>query len=239
MSRFAIEIDLKFNKQKLRRQLIKALSKELKKIFNIKKNKILNEMKLVVVKAIARSDAFKGLTGGFPNDPERDLQAHFGLTSSAASAAGASILDIAAKSIKFTEDKGTGIFSVNVRGINDSFAEFLNIPGGTFISEPSGATVPWITWLLINPNIDIPQGFNIVFANGLSSQELKGSRSGRALMKSLDSILSNGAAIGGIYAVPAIGRGGKGNFIFRAINTKAVQNEVINIFVKNIGLRRS
>ena len=46
MSRFAIQIDLQFNKQKLRKQLTRALSLELKKLFNIKKNIILNEMKM-------------------------------------------------------------------------------------------------------------------------------------------------------------------------------------------------
>jgi hypothetical protein len=239
MSRFSIDIALQFNSKRLRRRLTEALSREVNQIFNRKKGNIVNEIRQIIVTAIARSDAFKGLLGGFPNDPERDLQAHFGLNTGTASAAGASILEIAAKSVRFTTNKGTGIFSINIRAIEDSFSEFLNVPGGTFISEPSGSTVPWITWLLVNPNIDIPQGFNIVFANGLSSQELRSSRSGRALMRSLDAILSNGATIGGIYAVPGIGRGGKQNFIFRAIDNKAVQNEIINVFVRNLGLRRS
>ncbi len=239
MSRFAIQIDLQFNSSKLRKQLTRALIAEVNKIFNTKKAIIINEIKAIVVAAIANSDVFKGLNGGFPGDPERDLQAHFGLNNSAASAATTSILNVAANSIRFTEKKGRSVFSINIRAINDSFAEFLNVPGGTFVSEPSGATVPWITWLLINPNVDIPQGFNIVFSSGLSSQEIRSSRSGRALMRSLDSILSNGATIGGIYAVPAVARGGKQNFIVRAINTKGVQTEVTNVFVKHLGLRGS
>ncbi len=239
MSSFGIDITLQFDRNKLRRRLAKALGDEVRIIFNRKKGNIKNEITQIIVKAIATSNAFKGLIGSFPNDPERDLQAHFGLSGAAASSAGASILQIAAKSVKFTESKGTGIFSINFRAIEDSFSEFLNVPGGTFVSEPSGATVPWITWLLINPNVDLPQGFNIVFANGLSSQEIRSSRSGRALMRSLDSILSGGVTIGGIYAVPDIGRGGRQNFIFRAVNNKIVENEIIKVFIRNIGLRRS
>ncbi len=239
MSRFGIDIDLQFNSQKLRRRLGEALGREVKKIFDVKKSNIKNEITQIIVRAIATSDAFKGLIGNFPNDPERDLQAHFGLSGGAASSAAASILQIAAKSVRFTESKGRGIFSVNINAINDSFTEFLNVPGGTFVSEPSGATVPWITWLLVNPNVDLPQGFNIVFSNGLSSQEIRTSRSGRALMRSLDSVTSGGITVGGIYAIPSIGRGGKQNFIFRAISSKTVQNEIIQVFVRNIGLRRS
>jgi len=238
MSSFGIDIRLQFDSNKLRRRLAEALGREVKKIFDRKKSNIKNEITQIIVKAIATSDAFKGLTGNFPNDPERDLQAHFGLNSSTSSAAAASILQIAAKSVRFTESKGKGIFSINFKAIEDSFSEFLNVPGGTFVSEPSGATVPWITWLLINPNVDLPQGFNIVFANGLSSQEIRSSRSGRALMRSVDSITSGGITIGGIYAIPDIGRGGKQNFIFRAISNKAVQNEIIKVFTRNIGLRR-
>ena len=234
------DLELVTNKKRVTTAITKGFTEELQKLFLSKKNNILTQISQVIVNAVAQSEAFKALQGAFPNDPARDLQAHFGLSSSDAARATKSILDIVAKSVELeTSVSGRSILKINIHAIDTSFVEFLNVPGGTFVSEPSGATIPWITWLLINPNVDLPQGFNIVFTNGLSSQDIRSSRSGRALMKSVDAITSGGINIGGIYAIPDIGRGGAQNFISRALNNSKVQKQITNILSKNLGLRRS
>ncbi len=238
----AISLDIKLvtNAKKFRIQLIKGLTQELQKLFLSKKNNILTQVRQIIINAVAQSEAFRALQGAFPNDPARDLQAHFGLSSSDAERAAQNILEVVGRSVVLeTGSGGSGVLKINIHAIERSFTEFLNVPGGTFISEPSGATVPWITWLLVNPNVDLPKGFNIVFTNGLSSQDIRSSRSGRALMKSLDSIVSGGISVGGIYAIPEIGRGGAQNFISKAINSNKVRAQIIDILSKNLGLRRS
>lgn len=239
MSRFNLQFSLV--KNTTTRSINKEVAKQFRSLFVSKKSTILGQIRQLLVSSVANTDVFAGLQGAFPNDPSRDLQASFGLTGSQASSVTQNMLNVISQSVKDTivGPKGTTLFIVEIKAIDDKFNEFLSIPGASFVSQPSNASVPWMTWLLINPFVDLPAAFGIVFQQGLSISDLNTSRSGRALMRQLGVLLSDGQAISVPYAVPALGRPqGPINFIADVVNSDKVKQRIINIFTTQLGIRR-
>ncbi len=145
------------------RSLNKEVTKQFRNLFVSKKSAILGQIRQLLVSSVANTDVFAGLQGAFPNDPDKDLQASFGLTSSQAGSVTQNMLNIISQSVKDTivGSQGTTLFIVEIKAIDDKFNEFLSIPGASFVSQPSNSAVPWMTWLLINPFVDFPSTASI------------------------------------------------------------------------------
>lgn len=236
-----ISLSLVLNESTTRQSLNQELTKQLRSLFLAKKSIIVTDIKKIIRASLVGSEVFAGLLGGFPNDPEKDLQAHFGLTNIEALSITKNMVDVAMNSVKDTVFIGSGknLFVIEIVAVENSFADFLSIPGGSFTSSPSNKEVPWMTWLLINPLISIDQAFGIVFQQGLRPSEVGKSRSGRALMKKLGVLSNSGQLVTDPYAVPTLGRPqGKINFIVDVLNKGSVKQAIIKIFQGHLGLKR-
>ncbi len=239
MSRLTLQFSL--NRETTSRSLNKEVTKQFRNLFVSKKSTILGQIRQLLVSSVANTDVFAGLQGAFPNDPDKDLQASFGLTSSQAASITQNMLSIIAGSVKDTivGSEGNTLFIVEIKAIDDKFNEFLSLPGASFVSTPSNSVVPWMTWLLIDPFTSIDKAFGIVFQQGLSVSDLGRSRSGRALMRKLGVLLNSGQLVDIPYFVPALGRPqGPINFIADVVNSDKVKQRIINIFTTQLGLRR-
>lgn len=163
-----------------------------------------------------------------------DLPAHFGLSDGMAKALADGMAGLIRNSVQILT-RGTGkSVSITIKAIEDSWNEYLSLPGAHYVSHPSNITIPVARWLLIDPNIDIGQAsYDIVFSGEDSRFDVriqKVSRSGRAIMVSLSALGG-----GGGYVLPGIvsGQGGQ-NFIEYTLGQKGVAFEAASILIKQV-----
>ncbi|KKN98875.1 hypothetical protein LCGC14_0141160 [marine sediment metagenome] len=159
-----------------------------------------------------------------------DLPAHLGLTDSMANGLVDGMGALIQKSVRIS-GKGT---SVRIQAVSSDWDEYLSLPGAEYISHPSNVTVPVVKWLLVNPSIDIGQAaYDIVFVgedNKIDARIQKVSRSGRAIMVSLDSLGGSGG-----YVLPSIISGQAGqNFIEYVMRQKGVATQAAIILMKRV-----
>lgn len=194
--------------------------------FNSLKNSIGN----VIIEEFNNTNVVKSLLFGSPID----LQAHFGLSDSEANGLVAGMIKIIKNSVQIIVSNDRNKV-VQIRAIEDSFTEFLSLPGASVISKPSNIRIPIMEWMLLDPNIDIGQAaFDIVFKgeNGgkFDVSIEKFSRSGNAIMISLETLGG-----GGGYVLPDIIRGKAGkNFIEFAIVQQSVIDRIGELLFKRI-----
>lgn len=177
----------------------------------------------IIVKVFLQTDVVKSLVSRNPVD----LPAHFGLSDGQANALVAGMVSVLRDSVSaITSTNAKKV--VQIRAIDTTFDEFKSIVNASYISEQSNIEIPVMEWMLIDPNIDIGQAaFDIVFkgekGGRFDTSIQRSSRSGRAVMKSLESLGGTGG-----YVLPDVVRstGGK-NFIEFAVTQKPVIDEIV------------
>lgn len=191
---------------------------------------IAKDISLMLISKFNESAVAKSLRG----QGQEDLAAHFGLTDVTANALVDGMADLLGNSVQIGGSNTAGVASVRIQAVDTDWNKYLSLPGARHISQPSNIEIPVIKWLLIDPDIDIGQAaYDIVF-EGESSQFdariQKVSRSGRAIMVSLDALGG-----GGGYVLPSIvsGHGGE-NFIEHTLGQKGVALAAANIVMKKI-----
>ncbi len=185
----------------------------------------------MLVKAFNNSDVARALRG----QGATDLPAHFGLSDSDANSLADGMAGIIGKSVRLISKRIGGSVSIRIQAVSKDWNLYLGLPGAQYISRPSNITIPIAKWLLIDPNIDIGQAaYDIVFLGDdkkLDVRIQKVSRSGRAIMVSLESLGGSGG-----YVLPDIvsGRGGQ-NFIEYTLGKPGIAKEAVNILMSKIG----
>jgi len=187
--------------------------------FAINAQKIFEQVGDYMVNIFEKTDVVKSLRG----NGSVDLPAHFGLNDGQANELVDGMVNILINSIslqsKITQNGG----SLIVKAVQTDWESYLSLPGAQYISQPSNATIPVLEWMLIDPNIDIGQAaYSIVF-EGEPRFNSKVSRSGRAIMVSLNSLGGGGTG----YVLPDIIRKtGSANFIEHAIGQPQVAENI-------------
>lgn len=215
-------------------QLIKGVMSDGSKMFAhaaIVKGKVIsNSIAQMLIKTFNNSDVAKALRG----QGGTDLPAHFGLTDSEAGALANGMADLIGRSVQLVSKRTGGSVSLRIQAVDDDWNKYLNLPGAQYISRPSNIIIPVARWLLIDPTIDIGQAaYDIVFEGedqAIDVRIQKVSRSGRAIMVSLDSLGGSGG-----YVLPDIvsGRGGQ-NFIEMTLGQPEVAKKAATILMSKI-----
>lgn len=184
----------------------------------------------MLVSKFNNSDVARALHG----QGGEDLPSHFGLTDNIAAALADGMAEMIRASVRILSKSSTGKVSLRIQAVDANWENYLNLPGAQYISNPSNITIPVIRWLLIDPNIDIGQAaYDIVFEGegaNIDTRIQKVSRSGRAIMVSLEALGG-----GGGYVLPSIISGQAGqNFIEYTLGQKGVAVEAAAILLKKI-----
>lgn len=219
---------------------------------------------------VSRMSAIKAELGGFMkgvfNETEvarclrgegsTDLAAEFGLTDAQAYGLAEGMANLLAKSVRVFP--GDSNMLISVQALPNDFSEFLNLPGASYVSQPSNLTIPVMKWMLMDPSIDFAGAkYDIMYADwaGSTVEEAKNwgndkasksakhklnkladsftsrSRSGRAIMVRVARLKAlNLPHHEGGYILPAIVRGHAGqNFIEYAICQPDVAKGMLGI----------
>jgi hypothetical protein len=231
MANFNLIPTNRFDEQ-LKKGVLREGSKKLisRIVFNI--GKVSQEVGNFLVSVFNETPVVAALKG----QTSDDLPAHFGLTDSQAIGLVEGMAQVIRESIQIESKIVDGKAVVSIRAVQADFAQFLALPGASYISKPSNILIPVIEWMLIDPNIDIGQAaYDIVFSGDLGNTFdaviHKVSRSGRAIMVELEKLGGGG----GGYVLPEIVRGGLGeNFIEFAIRQPGVARKAIEIVMGSV-----
>lgn len=215
-------------------QLIKGVKRRGSKIFvgraMAHAAAISRSIGIMLVKKFNNTSVAKSLRG----QGSEDLPAHFGLDNSTANALVDGMGELIQTSVSLLSKSDGTTMSLRIRAVERNWSKYLNLPGAKYISHPSNITIPVIRWLLIDPNIDIGQAaYDIVFKGEGENFDVriqKVSRSGRAIMVSLDTLGGSGG-----YVLPSIISGKIGqNFIEYALGQPGVAMEAASILIKKV-----
>lgn len=159
-----------------------------------------------------------------------DLPAHFGLSDGDANGLVEGMLNIIRESVVvgFNTQHANGRGTIIIQAIESDFQKFLELPGAKYVSQPSNIIIPVMEWMLLDPSIDASTAaYQIVFS-GDKFFRSKNSRSGRAIMVSLQK-MGGGAG----YVLPSIisRMGGGANFIENAISQPGIAQKCAEIVV--------
>jgi hypothetical protein len=210
------------------------MKKDMSKLFArvaITKGKVISqEIGEMLVKTFNNSNVARALRG----QGGEDLPAHFGLSDGNANALVDGMGDLIRKSVRIVSQGGVDTASLRIQAVPDDWNEYLSLPGAQYISQPSNITIPVAKWLLIDPGIDIGQAaYDIVFegeGDGFDARIQKVSRSGRAIMVSIEALGG-----GGGYVLPGIVAGQSGqNFIEFTLGQSSVATEAAAILMKKV-----
>lgn len=163
-----------------------------------------------------------------------DLPAHFGLNDSMANALADGMAELIQTSVRLLSQSAGGMVSLRIQAIETNWDKYLSLPGAQYVSSPSNVLIPVVKWLLMDPSIDIGQAaYDIVFKGENEKFDMriqKVSRSGRAIMVSLEALGG-----GGGYVLPSIISGQAGqNFIEYALGQPGVAMQAAAILMKKM-----
>lgn len=184
----------------------------------------------MLVSKFNNTDVAKALRGA----GSEDLPSHFGLNDNEANSLVDGMANLIRASVRILSRGNSGVVSLRIQAVDDSWNNYLSLPGAQYISQPSKVTIPVLRWLLIDPSIDIGQAaYDIVFEGEdekIDTRIQKVSRSGRAIMVSLDSLGGSGG-----YVLPSIVSGQAGqNFIEYTLGQRGIAVEAAAILLKKI-----
>lgn len=206
----------------LRRDVLQAGSRKAIQRVQRRSRRLRELIGNLLVSEFDRTDVARALRG----EGTTDLASHFGLTDSQSARLADNMGQVIRNSVRVVTRQFRLRGSVQIRAVGSDFSDFLGLPNASYVSTQSGAVIPVMQWLLIDPNIDIGQAaYNIVFSgeNGRFDGRIsRVSRSGRAIMVSLKQL---GGSSG--YVLPEIIRGAMGqNFIEFALSQKGVAEKI-------------
>lgn len=214
--------------QELRNGVLKEGSRQFINRFAIHGNTINQEIGNHIISIFEQTDVVRSLRSASPVD----LPAHFGLSDTDSNSLVDGMVNIIRNSIQFSSQINNNTGVIRIRIIDTDWEKYTQLPGAKYISQSSKIEIPVIEWMLVNPNIDIGQAaYDIVFdGHGFDAQIQKVSRSGRAIMVSLESLGGSGG-----YVLPDIISKNSGlNFIELAIGQKGVADKIIEIVTNRI-----
>jgi hypothetical protein len=189
---------------------------------------IASEVGNFIANTVSQTDVMKALRG----QGGEDLPAHFGLSDGDANGLVEGMLDIIRNSVEvaFNTQNSDGRGTIIIRAVESDFQKFMALPGAQYVSQPSNITIPVMEWMLFDPSIDIgAAAYQIVF-QGDKNFHSENSRSGRAIMVSLEKLGG-----GGGYVLPSIiSQTGGANFLEFAIAQKGVAQNVAQIVIDRI-----
>ena len=216
-------------------QLIKGVSKNGSEQFAYRTialaPTILSEIGNMLVRKFNATQVAKSLRG----HGSTDLPAHFGLNDTTANLLADGMANLIRQSVRLQPISSDGTITIRIQAVQRDWEQYLGLPGAEYVSYPSEIMIPVVRWLLIDPTIDIGQAaYDIVFAGQFPQFEAtiqKFSRSGRAIMVSLQSLGGTGG-----YVLPSIVAGKFGeNFIEYTIGQYNVAQEAAQILIKKVG----
>lgn len=163
-----------------------------------------------------------------------DLPAHFGLSDNTANDLVDGMAVLIKSSVRISSRTAGELMSIRVQAVERDWSNYLNLPGATYLSQPSNIVIPVVKWLLIDPTIDVgAAAYNIIFKGEDEKFDVriqKVSRSGRAIMVALSALGG-----GGGYVLPSIVSGGMGeNFIEMTLGQKGVAVEAATLLMKRV-----
>lgn len=219
---------------KTKAQLIKGVKKEGSKIWarHVMAGAVIisREIGDMLVSKFNNTEVAKALRGHGGDD----LPAHFGLSDATANALADGMAGLIRSSVRMLSRSEINAVSLRIQAVEDDWGEYLNLPGAQYVSSPSNITIPVARWLLIDPSIDIgAAAYDLVFKGEDQKFDVriqKVSRSGRAIMVSLEALGG-----GGGYVLPSIVSGGMGeNFVEYSLRQKGVAMEAATILMKKV-----
>jgi len=231
MTNFGLGLDLPSN---FDRQLKKGIKQEGSKKFAsrvfAKASIISKDIGNLLVYKFESSIVAKALRG----HSATDLPAHLGLSDALANAFVDGMAELIRSSVKLSAHSINGQVVINIKAVEDNWAQYLSLPGAEYISQKSGIVIPVAKWLLIDPNIDIGQAsYDIVFlgeSTKFDARIRKVSRSGRAIMVDLETLGGSGG-----YVLPNIISGQTGeNFIEYTLRQPRVSSEAVQFLLKRV-----
>jgi hypothetical protein len=188
---------------------------------------ISSEIGSFIADIAANTDVMKSLKG----QGSEDLGAHFGLSSSDSAGLVDGMLNIIRNSVTIGSITAGNKKTITIRAVESDFQKFLELPGASYVSKPSDITIPLMQWMLLDPSIDASTAaYQIVFS-GDKFFRSKNSRSGRAIMVSLQK-MGGGAG----YILPSIisRMGGGANFIENVISQPGIAQKCAEIVIGKI-----
>jgi len=212
--------------EQLRKGVSSRMIKSLDNRLAINAQKIFEDIGDYIAGVFEKTDVVRSLRG----KGSVDLPAHFGLSDSSANELVDGMVNIIINSVSLGSIIKPNGGSLTIKAVKTDWESYLSLPGAQYISKPSNATIPVLAWMLIDPTIDIGQAaYQIVF-EGSPGFNVKVSRSGRAIMKSLESLGG-----GGGYVLPSIiSKSGGENFIEFAIGQPNVAQRAAEILIERI-----
>lgn len=112
-----------------------------------------------------------------------------------------------------------------IKLLKSDFADILNMPESSYVSLPSGETIPWLEWLLVGGSQIIVFDHHII--KDLNERQRRHSRTGKALMRP-----------GGSWRVPPAFAGhADDNFLTQAFDVVGVEKLIANIIEEEVGRR--
>lgn len=191
---------------------------------------ISSEIGNMLVTVFNKTNVAKALRG----QGSEDLPAHFGLSDGTAQGLVDGMAELIRSSVRLSYTVKPDGASVRIQAVSKDWDRYLSLPGAQYLSQPSNVVIPVVEWLLVNPNIDIGQAaYDIVFKGEGSQFDVriqKVSRSGRAIMVSLDSLGGSGG-----YVLPSIVSGQSGqNFIEYTLGQQGVAQKAAAILIKRV-----
>lgn len=184
----------------------------------------------MLVRVFNNTDVAKSLRG----QGSEDLPAHFGLNDSIANSLADGMGDLIRSSVQLLSISEGNVISIRIQAVERDWGKYLSLPGATYLARPSNILIPVVKWMLIDPNIDVgAAAYDIVFEGegaGFDTRIQRVSRSGRAIMVSLDTLGGSGG-----YVLPSIISGGMGeNFIELTLGQKNVARQAAMILMKRV-----
>lgn len=191
---------------------------------------ISSEIGNMLVTVFNKTDVAKALRG----QGIEDLPAHLGLSDGTAKDLVDGMAELIRSSVHLSYTTKPNGASVRIQAISKDWDKYLSLPGAQYLSQPSNVVIPVVKWLLVNPNIDIGEAaYDIVFkgeGSQFDARIQKVSRSGRAIMVSLDSLGGSGG-----YVLPNIISGQSGqNFIEYTLGQQDVAKKAAVILISKV-----
>lgn len=193
---------------------------------------IASEVGNFLASTASQTDVMKSLRGG--GEGSVDLPAHLGLNDSQSIGLVEGMLNIIRNSVvvAFNTQHANGRGTIIIQAIESDFQKFLELPGAKYVSQPSNIIIPVMEWMMLDPGIDVgAASYQIVFS-GDANFRGKNSRSGRAIMVSLQKMGGTG---GSGYVLPSIiSQTGGANFLEFAIGQQGVAQKVAQLVIDKI-----
>ena len=200
-----------------------AFAEILPQVINAAKDSIQTAIIPEVIEAIRNTETWDAIRGVFKGDPQRDLQAVLGIANPEPVLE--DILSIIQSNIRVDVLQSSNEFGYIITLLtNESYQNMIAGAIGSYVSEPSGETIPWLRWLLLGSS-DLIVGYALAF-EGSSIKSFSKSRTGRAIMRKTKS---------GRWSIEDHVSGNEeNNFLFEALDSPKTLGVIQGIIIREL-----